>query len=182
MASVYITIHDSSKDEERMVAAIREVLRTYKVPVETHTIIVEKGAIPHSHPVLTMNARTTDPLRLLELLTHEQLHWFFENQPNDVKAYAIAELKRKYPDVGDVHTQGNEPDTFWEHLIVIWNVLNCLQQQLKQDEIGQIFTGWRPYPKTEQFVRDHFAELQADLARLSMVYDTAKMQRLDENT
>lgn len=181
MADMNVTIHDSSRDEESVAAAIRDVLRVYKVPLETQTIVVEKGAVPHSHPVLTMNARTTDPLRLLESLTHEQLHWFFENQADAVKSQAIAELKRKYSDVGDARTDVNGPNTFWEHLVVIWNVMNCLQQQLTQDKVDRIFTGWRPYPKTEQFVRDHFAELQADLGRLSMVYDTRNMQYLDEN-
>ena len=42
----------------------------------TGTIHIEAGAVPHSHPVLTLHTRyRDDPERLLALFLHEQMHW-----------------------------------------------------------------------------------------------------------
>ena len=48
----------------------------------TRVVQIEEGAIPHSHPVLTLSPRTrwndylADPEQLLAAYLHEQLHWF----------------------------------------------------------------------------------------------------------
>ena len=43
----------------------------------TSRVRIEQGAIPHSHPVLTLNTRyPDDDLLALSTYLHEQLHWF----------------------------------------------------------------------------------------------------------
>lgn len=65
----------------------------------TRRIVIEQGAIPHSHPVLTLNTRSRDnDLHLLSGFLHEELHWYETDRPRQTRA-AIAELRQMYPDI-----------------------------------------------------------------------------------
>jgi hypothetical protein len=55
---------------------LEEILKTYPCPIFTDRVLIEKGSIPHSHPILTLNTRNLDPLLIAETFVHEQFHWF----------------------------------------------------------------------------------------------------------
>lgn len=67
----------------------------------THDIRVERGVIPHSHPVLTLSERYgDDDDLLLTTYVHEQLHWWSMMCPgaNDGRDEAVfASLERDFP-------------------------------------------------------------------------------------
>ena len=74
------TAHDS-KDELNTKAAIETMARDYDLRPWTFTsmIMIDQTAIPHSHPVLTINTRHLgNKDALLSTYLHEELHWFLK--------------------------------------------------------------------------------------------------------
>jgi hypothetical protein len=62
----------------------------------TRRLLIDKDAIPHSHPVLTLHTRhLNDDSLLLSTFVHEEYHWYETAHPRETSA-AIAELKMKY--------------------------------------------------------------------------------------
>lgn len=154
----------STEKEEAVKLILEEVLAKYKVPNFTSQIIIDEKSIPHSHPVLTLNTRNSEPLFILKTLVHEQFHWFAQGTNYN---QCVAYLK-KYPDLGDCNSK--RPNSFWTHLIVCWNTRNFLQQTLKKEEVDFAYTDSRSYHLTEKFVAENFEELRKDLEPFGMVY------------
>ncbi len=65
----------------------------------TQVVRVESGAIPHSHPVLTLNtAYRHDPIGLLASYLHEQMHWVLAKRGRLVDAESLkGGLEAAYP-------------------------------------------------------------------------------------
>jgi hypothetical protein len=77
---------------------LRRLERTYPLSRWTFTsdIRVEFGALPHSHPVLTLNTRhLNEDDRALATFLHEQLHWAVP--PLDTPLLNL--LTERYPDL-----------------------------------------------------------------------------------
>ena len=68
------TAKNNYPEEIERVELLKHLAEKYKIPEFTHDVIVEKGVIPHSDPVLTMNTRKQSDLCLLQTLVHEQFH------------------------------------------------------------------------------------------------------------
>lgn len=85
----------------------------------TDNVIIEDRAMPHSHPVLTINSFPyNDQIMHLTDLLHEQLHWFFEEKQPQVNE-AVVELKSRYPEVPVGHPLGCRDETStYEHLLL----------------------------------------------------------------
>ena len=149
----------------------KKLFSKYDIPVFTDKIIVEKGEIPHSHPVLTLSTRLKDkdPTLLLEVIVHEQFHWFARSHQKHKEV--ISYLKQRYEDNGECNRSGKYPDSFWEHIIVIFNTLNTFKKMISKEEIKFIFEQWQPYPKTTQLVEDNFKKIREELNKFEMVYE-----------
>lgn len=85
---------------------------------------IAPGAIPHSHPVLTLNTMVRTEGALLSTYLHEQMHWY-------VTWYSYArlhewssirtELEARYPAVPTTFPEGaHTPASSYLHLIVNW--------------------------------------------------------------
>jgi hypothetical protein len=61
-------------------------------------------------------------------------------------------------------------NSFWEHLIVIWNTGNFVQINFTKGQIDFIHNQWQAYPLTEKFVEDNFETLRSNLLKFDMVY------------
>lgn len=96
----------------------------------TDVVVIEEGAIPHSHPVLTLNTRRTTELEFLSTYLHEQFHWWSIDCPGgqDEREVAVMqELRRRYEPFS-VGGPG-ECDTEFSaliHLHVCWLELEAL--------------------------------------------------------
>lgn len=86
---IEITSKNNIESEKQTVDQLRRLLSTYDVSkwIFTKKIIIENGAIPHSHPVLTLNTKyLKDDELCLSAFVHEQLHWFVEQNPEKAQA------------------------------------------------------------------------------------------------
>ena len=97
----------------------------------TRNVVVEAGAIPHSHPVLTVNTRYIgDEVGTLSAFLHEQFHWYEEENKVAVDA-AIADLRTIFPEVPTARPEAARSEySTYLHLIV------CL---LEYDALTMIF-------------------------------------------
>jgi hypothetical protein len=175
-----ITIKNNDVEEAKVKKLLDKILEKYDCPIITDTVIVEKDAISKSHPVLTLGTSWSIGkkriqysqmeeeeaiLRILENFLHEQFHWFLLGCAE--WRQGIEYLKGKYDDLGD-NDDANNDIIFWVHLAVIWNTINRPRKVLTDDQAAFIYSGWRPYSKTEEFVRNHFGELKSDLEKFGI--------------
>src|SRR5215813_10763632 len=94
-----MTLAHGSAAEAQTRDELQKLLKQYDLAdwVWTRKVIIERGAIPHSHPVLTLNTRD-EGLRLLSAFVHEQYHWFETEHPTQISS-SMADLKKAYPRV-----------------------------------------------------------------------------------
>src|SRR5688500_13938750 len=94
-----LTISLNPTAEQQTKAQLERLLKAYDVTkwIFTKSIVTdEKTAIPHSHPVLTLNVRhIKDDELLLSTLIHEQIHWFMIQDQKALGA-AIDDFKKMF--------------------------------------------------------------------------------------
>jgi len=85
--------------EEQTAERLKKLIGTYDLSKYTFTreVVIDRGAMNHAFPELTLNARWADaPDDLLSSYIHEQLHWYLRDHDAQQKS-AIDELRRMYP-------------------------------------------------------------------------------------
>jgi hypothetical protein len=143
-----------SKAEIEQIEILELLCKKYNIPEFTKKVVVEEGAIPHSHPVLTLNTRTKDELSILQTLLHEQFHWYVKEHPKFDEW--IQYVEGKYSDYG--------------HIVVCFNTRNYLQKILTSEEVERVYNLWQPYPEIEKLVTDEFDQIAKDLQKFNLVY------------
>jgi hypothetical protein len=132
-ADFLIELKHGSEREEHTREQLRALLDRYDVArwVRTRKIIIEDGAIPHSHPVLTIDTRDLGDEYVMATFLHEQIHWLLTEKYGAVLE-ATAELRRRYPGIHRPLPVGasNEESTYL-HLIV-----NCLERRALLEVMG----------------------------------------------
>lgn len=154
--------------ELEQIKILKSLQEKYDMPTFTEKVIVEKGSIPHSHPVLTLNTRTQDELVILKTLVHEQFHWYAHEHPRELEC--INYLKTKYKDDGEHNKSGKYPDSYWGHIIVCFNTRNYLSKILQKDQIKYVYEQWQSYPTLEKEIADNFEEYKKELDRFEITY------------
>jgi catechol 2,3-dioxygenase-like lactoylglutathione lyase family enzyme len=91
----------------------------------TDVVRIEDGAVPHSHPVLTLSTRSPHEMALLSTYVHEQLHWFSVNAHNPE---GEAELLARYP---------NHEWSTYIHFHVCWLELDALATLFPRDDVKE---------------------------------------------
>lgn len=156
-------------DELAIVESVQTLCQQYEIPEFTTTVLVEKGAIPHSHPILTLNTRNKDSKLILKTLIHEQFHWYAQEHPNYERA--ISYLKAGYKDDGEHNKSGIYPNSYWEHIIVCFNTRNYLNNLLPKEDVLWLYDQWQAYPTLERLILDNFATYQSELDKFGLVYN-----------
>lgn len=140
---------DLKLERERAAAAyLEEMLAKHDLGrwIFTRRIIVEHRAVPHSHPVLTINTRNVgrEPAFLSTFL-HEQFHWLAEENA-DAVGRAVAALRAAYPDVPDRDNGGarDEASTYL-HLIVCMLEFDALAALFGESAARETLAGSRVY-------------------------------------
>jgi len=151
-------------DELEIKEILEGLIEKYEIPVFTEDVLIEKGVVPHSHPVLTLGTRTCDPLVILKTFIHEQLHWFEAGHPRLDEAMGY--LGIKYKNKGEF----DENRSFYIHIIVCFNTRNILKKLVSKEDLEYIYKQWQPYPLMEDFIVENFDEVEGDLRKFEMVY------------
>jgi hypothetical protein len=123
--------------------------------------VIERGVIPHSHPVLTLNTKD-DGLNLLSTFVHEQYHWFETEHPKETAA-AIAELKKSYPGlpVGGLDGAADE-DSSYLHVTVCYAEWQEMKKLAGEERAHKVMEYWSTdhYRGIYRFVLDHEAAVR----------------------
>ncbi|MBI3556554.1 MAG: hypothetical protein HY074_09850 [Deltaproteobacteria bacterium] len=121
-------VAETRKARELLMKLVRDTdLRPY---LFTRNIRIQKGARPHSFPILTLNADYNDnPPEFISAFLHEEIHRFWYEHQNSLNAEA--EFRKLYPrlprnpaDVAD------DEDATYRHLGVCWLELQADKKYL----------------------------------------------------
>jgi len=102
----------------------------------TSTVVIERGAVPHSHPVLTLNTANSGDA-LLSAYFHEQLHWWTAEHPGTRSA--ISAIHHEWSTVPTADRGGaRDADSTRLHLIVCHLERRALQYLLGQERAAHV--------------------------------------------
>lgn len=168
MENIVVSSKNNDPEELEVVEIVKILYEKYNIPSFTNIVMVEKGSIPHSHPILTLNARVKDPRLVLKTLVHEQLHWYTEEhfKYKDCINY----LKTKYTDDGEYSKSGTNLNSYWEHIIVCFNTRNYLQAILSVEDIEWVYQQWQAYPTLEKLIAENQDQIKSDLEKFDIIY------------
>jgi hypothetical protein len=130
-----IRVERGTDAEHRTRATLLGLLDTFDLTQWTFTdeLVIDEQAWPHSHPVLTLDARYDDPELLLAAFVHEQLHWFEETRPKQRDAFIGATVAH-YPHVPTARPEGaGDEESTRLHLLVCH-----LEQRALQTLLGPV--------------------------------------------
>lgn len=130
------------------VEALQRTLARHDVSrwIYTREIAIDRDAIPHSHPVLTLDlgAPRDERVQLASFL-HEQFHWYLESRPEAV-ARAKADFRALYPDAPAGHPLGaRDQQSTYLHLIVCDLELQAMAQLVGESEARRLLRKTRHY-------------------------------------
>ena len=145
-ADLKITMANSTPSEKAVKANLERLLKAYDVSkwIATNSIIIdEKTAIPHSHPVLTLNTRhIKDDELLLSTFVHENMHWFVIREDGKIEA-AVKEFKTMFPKVPTAGPEGsNGEESTYNHIAVCYLEYRAMRELLGELKAKQIMEFW----------------------------------------
>ena len=121
---VVIDLETARRDAETACQLLRGLRERFDLSKWEYTrkVRIAPLEVPHSHPVLTLNARDVrDEDAFLSTYLHEQIHWGLALHREDETARAIARLREIYPDAHrDLPETGDDEYTTYLHFVVNW--------------------------------------------------------------
>jgi hypothetical protein len=161
--------------EQQAKVPLERLLKRYDTAKYTFTqsVIIQERAIPHSHPVLTLNTRHLgQDDETLSTYLHEPIHWFLDERQQQTRA-AEDELTKLYPNPpvgGDDGAQDLESD--YLHLIVCELEREADLQPLGPERTESVMRFWAndhykwiyrtvsaDYQKIQTVIRKHNLEI-----------------------
>ena len=139
-----VTLVTGAPEEARVKEALERIRERHAIgPFErTRDVRIERGVIPHSHPVLTLSDRYGgDDEFLLASYLHEQLHWWSMECPGalDARDEAVYErLAEDYPLPLEPPEGCGDQFSNLIHLHVCWLELEALSGLLKPERAEEI--------------------------------------------
>ena len=112
----------------------------------TDKVHIDKTAIPHSHPILTLHTRHGQKSQkdmLLSTYLHEQIHWYADENIEKTNV-AIAMLKQAFPNVPVGYPEGaKDEESSYLHLIVCYLEQQALREYLSETRVRAVFNFWQ---------------------------------------
>ncbi len=141
---IEITLAHGTAAEAETRDQLLKLLKAYDLSdwMWTRKIVIDKDAIPHSHPVLTLHTRhLTDDL-LLSTFVHEEYHWYETAHARETSA-AIAALRAAYPHlpVGGRDGAADEESSYL-HLIVCYAEYQKMKALVGAERARQAMDFW----------------------------------------
>lgn len=124
---------------------LQRLMKQYDVDkwIFTEKVEIDREAIPHSHPILTLSVRhLKDDELLLSTFVHEQFHWYIEERAEQTKA-AIADLKTIFPEVPVGYPKGAmDEESSYLHLLVCYLEYQADKKLFGEMKARQIMEFW----------------------------------------
>lgn len=144
--SIEISLKNNTRDEIQTKEQLQRLLKTYDLSkwIFTKAVLIdEKTAIPHSHPILTLNTRhIKDDELLLSTFVHEQIHWHLVQKEKETEA-AIKELRVMFPKVPAKGPEGaRDENSTYLHLLVIYLEYRAVREAFGELKGKQIMEFW----------------------------------------
>ena len=137
-----ITYEHGTPEELAVGEKLQQLVEEYSLSkwIRTWTVHIEPGVIPHSHPVLTLNTRTTDDARVLSTFVHEQFHWWIEEGTEGMGFdAAIEEFRSIYPEVPVGYPDGARSEfSTYLHLVVCHMEYQAMSILMGEDTARQV--------------------------------------------
>lgn len=133
--------------EKEVIPKVQEILDKYDLTkwVFTDKIIIEAFAIPHSHPVLTLNTKPQSQDELLSTFLHEQIHWYVDER-KDSEQQAIAEFKKTYKNVPYGNREGAKDEySTYLHLIVCYLEFKSMVELVGEERAEKVMRNTNHY-------------------------------------
>ena len=131
-----IALKSGSQAEVQTKDQLQRLLKTFELSrfLFTTSVLIDQTAIPHSHPILTLNTRhLKDDDLLLSTFVHEELHWFLVQHINETNE-AIKDLRLRFPKVPVGLPEGaNDEESTYLHLLV-----NYLEYRADKELLGEL--------------------------------------------
>ncbi|HYP29399.1 MAG TPA: hypothetical protein VE262_21995 [Blastocatellia bacterium] len=168
--ALQISLKSGSEKENQKKAQIERLLKQYDLSKWLFTksvLIDEQTGIPHSHPVLTLNAdELDDDPRTLATFIHEQIHWFGDANRAGVEK-AIEELKMMYPQAPGGPPEGarNSYSTYL-HLIVCYLEYQGMKELVGNEKAKQVIEA-----SSKRFYKWIYRTVLSDEAKLRAVVE-----------
>jgi hypothetical protein len=145
----------------------------------TRAIRIEDRSIPHSHPILTLNARHRDNDGLfVATLVHEQMHWWLDRHSTGTQR-AKDDLRRIYRSLPVGYPEGgSDEDSSYEHLLVIWLEMNGVKALLGERAARGVLDYWKAdhYTALYTLVDQDMDKIGAIVKRRKLVFLPARQR------
>ncbi len=144
LAKIEIQLKNNSPSEAATKRQLERLFEQHDLAKWTFTkkVIIEDKALPHSHPVLTLNTANEDDLHLLSEYIHEQIHWFEEAHPEQVEM-AIAELEGLYLTLPTSPPEGARGrHSSYLHLLVCSLEYEGMKELVGEEKARRVFEYW----------------------------------------
>lgn len=167
---IEISLADGNAAEAETREQLQRLVKIYDLSdwIWTRRVNIEQGAIPHSHPVLTLSTRhLKDDSLLLSTFVHEEYHWYETAHPHETSA-AIAELISKFPGLAIGGQDGaRDEESSYLHIIVCDAEWQKMKSLVGLDRARQIMDFWARdhYRAIYRLVLDHEAAVNELLNR-----------------
>lgn len=149
-AELKITLKNNAPDEAQTRSQLQRLLGQYDLSryIFTREIVIDRRAIPHSHPVLTLSTRhVKDDELLLSTFVHEQFHWFLSQREEETEK-AKQELRAIFPNAPAGGPEGaRDENSTYLHLLV-----NVLEYAAVRELLGEL----RARQVMEFWATDHY--------------------------
>ena len=177
---VRVALAAGTPEERRAHDQLLRIVSTWDLSrwLFTRDVRIDARAIPHSHPVLTVNARyVANDTAQLATFVHEQLHWHFVEHRAATEA-AIAELERAFPDAPHGPPEGaRDRESTYLHLLVCLLEYDALRAILDEDVARRTLARWRHYPWVYRQVLDRADAIRPVLERHGLAAPDARQAR-----
>ncbi|MEP6904016.1 MAG: hypothetical protein ABJA66_20000 [Actinomycetota bacterium] len=145
VALIEISIkHNEDRNELLTKNQLQRLIKLYDVSkwIFTKKVMIDREAIPHSHPILTLHTRhLKDDELLLSTFVHEQMHWFFV-QKNKETFEAVKDLKELFPKVPIGFPGGGDEESTYTHLLVCYSEYQADKELFGELKARQIMEFW----------------------------------------
>ncbi len=148
-AGTALSISTSGREDEQAAAEqLHRLTATYDLApfIYTDKVVMDWDAIPHSHPVLTLNTKYLDNDRAqLATFLHEQMHWYVLRDRKALYAL-VEELESVYPEVPVGNREGAKDEwSTYLHLVVNRLELDAVESLLGEEAAREVAAEKRVY-------------------------------------